>query len=121
MIKISNPNLAFKFPAKNRILKSSDYTDVMKFADKTLYSKTCVCFAKINLLGTPRLGLAIPKKRIKKAVERNRIKRIYREAFRLKKRDFQSFDIVLMSNGITAKMDNKQIFLLVNQLLKGLE
>ena len=40
--------------------------------------------ARSNELNCPRLGLAVPKKQIKTAVDRNRFKRIVRESFRLK-------------------------------------
>ncbi|MGR9037646.1 MAG: ribonuclease P protein component, partial [Gammaproteobacteria bacterium] len=50
-----------------------------------------------NELDHPRLGLAIAKKNIKKAVRRNLIKRIVREAFRIRQHSLGSMDIVVLA------------------------
>ncbi|WP_426359223.1 ribonuclease P protein component [Pseudocolwellia sp. HL-MZ19] len=56
-----------------------------------------------------RLGLAIAKKRVKLAVERNRIKRLIRESFRLNQHDLPHIDIVVMVKSGTDKLDNSEI------------
>lgn len=45
----------------------------------------------------PRLGLAIAKKNIKKAVHRNMIKRTVRENFRIKQQSLGGIDIVVLA------------------------
>lgn len=45
----------------------------------------------------PRLGLIISKKSIKRAVDRNRVKRTTRESFRLCQRRLSGLDVVIMS------------------------
>jgi ribonuclease P protein component len=47
-----------------------------------------------NGLDYPRLGLIVPKKIIAKAVGRNRIKRLIREAFRLNQSELAGLDVV---------------------------
>jgi ribonuclease P protein component len=49
-----------------------------------------------------RLGLAIAKKRAKKAVTRNRIKRIARESFRHHQEHLQGLDVVVMNRDAAA-------------------
>lgn len=44
-----------------------------------------------------RLGLAIAKKRAKRAVDRNRIKRIARESFRHHREQLMGYDAVVMN------------------------
>lgn len=56
-----------------------------------------------------RLGLAIAKKRVKLAVQRNRIKRLIRESFRLNRNNLPNIDIVVMVKSGTDKLDNKEI------------
>ncbi len=53
--------------------------------------------AIVNELDHPRLGLAIAKKNIKRAVDRNKIKRSARESFRLQQHDIINIDIVVMA------------------------
>jgi len=55
-----------------------------------------------NSVGHPRLGLAIAKKHIKHAHERNRLKRIIRESFRNNQSALSNIDIVVLSRpGVT--------------------
>ncbi len=57
-----------------------------------------------------RLGLAISKKNAKRAVDRNRIKRIIRESFRLNLQSLPFIDLVVMAKPVTKNADNQQIF-----------
>jgi len=56
-----------------------------------------------------RLGLAVAKKRVKLAVQRNRIKRIIRESFRLNQHDLPAIDMVVMVKSGIDQLDNKEI------------
>ncbi len=56
-----------------------------------------------------RLGLAIAKKRVKLAVQRNRIKRIIRESFRLNQHNLPPIDMVVMVKSGIDQLDNKVI------------
>ena len=49
-----------------------------------------------NGLGHPRLALSVGKKIWKSAVKRNRVRRVFREAFRLSARDLPPLDYVLI-------------------------
>ena len=53
--------------------------------------------AIVNELDHPRLGLAIAKKNIRRAVDRNKIKRSARESFRLQQYEMTNLDIVVMA------------------------
>jgi len=49
----------------------------------------------VNLFGYPRLALVVPKRLVKGAVGRNRIKRLAREAFRQRQAGLGGRDVVL--------------------------
>lgn len=66
----------------------------------------------------PRLGLAISKKNAKRAVDRNRIKRLIREGFRQETNRLPSVDIVILSRRQTIERSNQKIFHSLNKHLE---
>ncbi len=59
--------------------------------------------ARRRTVRTPRLALAVAKKHVASAVQRNRIKRIARESFRRNARFLAGLDVVVISRpGISA-------------------
>ena len=70
------------------------------------------CFtvlARDNQLAFARLGFAIAKKKVKRAVDRNRIKRVVREVFRLQHHNLGHFDFVVIAKMGLANKSNIQI------------
>jgi ribonuclease P protein component len=63
-----------------------------------------------NKLRHARLGLAIAKKRVRKAVGRNRLKRIIRESFRGAQKQLIGRDIVIMARQNAASASNAELF-----------
>ncbi|QFY89306.1 ribonuclease P protein component [Magnetovirga frankeli] len=57
-----------------------------------------------------RLGLAIAKKNLRRAVDRNRVKRLTRESFRQSWGDLPALDIVVLAKKEVRLASNKQIF-----------
>ncbi len=58
-----------------------------------------------------RLGVITSKKVSKRAVERNRIKRLVREAFRNNQATLSGLDIVVLTKQAACDTDNKKLFL----------
>jgi ribonuclease P protein component len=56
-----------------------------------------------------RIGFAIAKKRIKLAVQRNRIKRIVRNSYRLNQHQLPNVDMIIMAKTGIEKLENKTI------------
>jgi ribonuclease P protein component len=91
-----------------RLLTPSDFTPVFK--NPVVASTNAFTLLAIkNNHDNPRLGLTIAKKRVKKAVARNRIKRLTRESFRLHQHDIPNIDIVVMAKNGTDKLSNSQL------------
>lgn len=69
----------------------------------------------------PRLGLAVAKKRAKRAVDRNRIKRIARETIRCRQKHLSGKDLIIMNRNETAKASSKQLRVSLDKLLGRLD
>jgi ribonuclease P protein component len=85
----------FRFLKKERINDSQDFKRVMKLG-KRVQSKSFILFIQNNKLGFHRLGMVL-KREVGPATYRNRMKRYFREFFRLNKhRIGGSFDLILL-------------------------
>lgn len=79
----------------DKLCEKSQYDFV--FAGRNVVnSKYFKIFWKENSLTHSRIGVSVAKKNIKKAVARNKLKRIVKESFRLKHRVLPAVDIVLI-------------------------
>jgi ribonuclease P protein component len=86
----------FSFPPQLRLKKPAEYKKV--FAKPVKSSDQYFTLLAIkNDFDHPRLGLAIAKKNIRKAVQRNVIKRTVRENFRIKQHGLGNIDIVVLA------------------------
>jgi ribonuclease P protein component len=59
---------------------------------------------------TARLGLVIGKRAVRRAVDRNRAKRVLRETFRIRRRELASVDIVVQLTGPVGGSDLRALF-----------
>ena len=90
------------------MLDSQAYRQV--FAENQSFNRSgFILLARRNAGQRSRLGLAISKKQIKRAVDRNKLKRLVRETFRLYCCCEQSVDIVVLVKTRVLKLENKEI------------
>jgi ribonuclease P protein component len=94
-----------RFTRNLKLLTSEQYTFVFNKA-KRFGNSSVTVLARENNLGYARLGLAISKKCAKRAVDRNRIKRLFRESFRLNHSSLPGVDIIAMCKPAALKLDN---------------
>ncbi len=97
-----------RFPRHVRLLKPAEYSRVFKDPNRTS-DRLLTILAKANSSGYARLGLAISKKHAKRAVDRNRIKRLIRESFRVNQARLPTVDLVVMAKPVTRQATNQQI------------
>jgi ribonuclease P protein component len=102
------PETSAAFSKSGRLLNAADYKNVF---DRSVRSsdKFFTVLAKPNNRCHPRLGMAFTKKRVRLAVQRNRLKRITRESFRTALNLYHA-DYVVLAGQDWHRADNRQLF-----------
>lgn len=83
---------------KNRLKNKRDFEDVFKKGRAVKGSFLFIKYKK-NESGVSRFGFVVSAKIAKKAVERNKIRRILSEGVRNKISDFGGYDIIAFATG----------------------
>lgn len=78
---------------------SQQFENVFANADAKQHSRDVFLLLKKNQLGHHRLGLISAKKKLKRAVDRNRFRRVVRESVR-QLDDLEGLDIIAMAKGL---------------------
>jgi ribonuclease P protein component len=97
-----------QFPRSVRLLRPEDFRLVFERPQRAK-SAGLMVLARSNGLPHPRLGLAVSKKSLPLAVQRNRIKRLSRDVFRHLQHQLGGIDIVILSRHELARQDNARI------------
>lgn len=103
------------FPKCAKLLKPAEFKRVFN-AGNRMSDRHLTIFYSANDLNHARLGLAISKKVSKLAVDRNRIKRLARETFRLKQHQLQCADYVVLARPSAVKVPNSALITSFNKL-----
>jgi len=85
----------FSFTSRDRLLSARQFTRVFEQANKTS-SEFFTILSRENNVGQARLGLVVAKRRANRSVDRNIIKRIIRESFRLNKASLPKYDFIVI-------------------------
>lgn len=104
-----------RFPRSVRLTRPGEFQRVFQ-RGKRLHVSGFGARAAYNECGSARLGMAIAKKALKRAHDRNRIRRLIRESFRQHHARLPAADIVLMCRPEVRDLSNAEIF----QQLEGL-
>ena len=90
------PSGRLRFPHSLRMKSAADFRRVYREGTRVRGDLLTVALLP-NGLDHPRLGLSVGKRCWKSAVRRNRVRRVFREAFRLRQHDLPAgFDLVLI-------------------------
>jgi ribonuclease P protein component len=84
------------FGTEVRIRCAADYKGVFDGALFKVHQPHFLFLAKYSEQQTSRLGIVVAKKKVRRAHERNRVKRLARESFRLNQQQLDVLDIVVM-------------------------
>ncbi len=110
----------YRLTKQVRLLTPGDYARMNDRVDNAAARASLpelLCIAKKNGLTLARLGLVIPKKAVKRAVDRNRIKRLAREVFRQAQHDIKVIDILFIARKGIDKLPNQTVTECLKKLL----
>ena len=110
-----------KFPRDKRLVTAADYRRVFSNPRKSADAFfTVLARARSEDDGGPRLGLAIAKKQLRKATERNRIKRLARESFRCHADLNRAVDFVVLTRSAAGHTSNSTLHESLNRHFRRL-
>jgi len=102
-------NGRFSYPNVLRLRRPAQFKAVFDSASLKIGQQHFMLLATPNELGHARLGLVIAKKKVRHAVERNRIKRITRDSFRRQQHELPAVDLLMIARQDLAALDNKAL------------
>jgi ribonuclease P protein component len=95
-----------RFPKSDRLLTAGDFRRVFAAVDIRSSDRFLTLLVRSNSGTAARIGFAISRKSVRRAVDRNRIKRVIREAFRLQGHLLPAWDIVVLARNSAATAEN---------------
>lgn len=106
----AQPIPGYPFPRSLRLLAGKDFQHVFARARRIPGSRLMVLYrSQEPPAAYPRIGLAVSRKHARRAVDRNRVKRAAREAFRLRRASLPPVDIIVLSRAGVAELDARQV------------
>ncbi|WP_261842973.1 ribonuclease P protein component [Aliamphritea ceti] len=105
----------FSYPRRVRLLTGGDFKHVFNRASLKISDQHLLILACPNELDHSRVGFVFSKKNIRLAVNRNRVRRIIRESFRLEQQQLPNVDIVILARKGLGDMENEQVHKLIKR------
>jgi ribonuclease P protein component len=84
----------YTFPRKLRLIKTDEFSSVFNFR-KRLAGSYLIIHYQFNQLNNPRLGLVVGKKTARLSVDRNYMRRVIRQLFRVHQYELDNIDLVI--------------------------
>lgn len=103
------------FPRKLRLLTPDSFTFVFQQPQRASTLQITI-ISRQNELRYPRVGLIVAKKYVKHAHERNRIKRLTRESFRLHQQILPTMDFIVIAKKGAGYLDNRTLTEILDKL-----
>lgn len=111
---------SLRFHKKAKLIKTDDFSSVFNFR-KRIFSDFIALYYQPNNLQIARLGLVVGKKVAKKAVDRNYMRRVLRECFRIEQHAIPPVDLVIRVQKKFDKKDFVQLQQEFNQVIGKLK
>lgn len=109
----------FGFSRRYKLIKTDEFSSVFSFR-KRLTASYIVLHYQPNQLGYARLGLVVAKKVVRSSVQRNYMRRVLRELFRINKDTLGGVDLLIRPQKLFRHQDFALIKLEFNTLIHKL-
>lgn len=110
-----------RFDRSRRLLNSQEFSHVFRAGEFKVGGQGYLLIARRSGAARSRLGLAIAKRYLPRAVDRNRVKRVAREAFRLRFEPEHPLDVVLMARQRAQDFAGPRLFTHLAAMLDDLQ
>ena len=108
------------FGPEHRLLTPAQFKNVFDGATCKASGPNLLLLARHNSQAQARLGLVIAKKNVRRAVDRNKVKRIARESFRHHRAELDHLDIVVLARKGLGELDNAALHVLFRDMWRRL-
>ncbi|MGI4816700.1 MAG: ribonuclease P protein component [Janthinobacterium lividum] len=105
----------FFLKKKSRLLLNVQFQKIYN-KNYRIHTKNFLMFMYINYLQFPRLGVSVSKKNVARSHDRNRIKRLVKESFRLVQHNLLLMDFIIIVKKNIHLLNNNKIFYFLKQL-----
>lgn len=106
-------------PAYYRIRNTSEFDHVFKKRRKLYVGKLLTYYCQ-NDHPHPRFGVVISKRNLQHAVDRNRVRRVLKELFRLNQHHLPAWDVVIVAQKGIGNLQDQELWQTGVQLLERL-
>lgn len=105
----------FRLPKQAKLVKTDDFSSVFNLRKRIANQYLVLRYRPSDNIG-PRLGLIVAKKTAKLAVQRNYMRRVLRELFRLNQHQLPTVDLIIQVQKVFTRSD----FLEIKQAFEAL-
>lgn len=105
----------FGYPRRLRLLTGNEFKRVFDKADLKISDNNLLILARRSQSDHSRIGFVISKKNVRRAVNRNRVRRIIRESFRLNQHNLPPYDLVILARKGIGEIENEAIQRLISK------
>lgn len=113
-------NTPRSFPRSSRLLRPAEFQAVFDHTGSKVGDANFLLLVRANGSDHPRLGLVVAKKKVRRSVDRNRLKRVVRDSFRLHQTALPAVDVIFMARNDLATLASADLHAALAQAWKRL-